>query len=226
MQNNFITKISQNLRIIILILIILNLFLAKSIYLILFITTLTFIFFIITDKKTNLCVNILKKIIILLLIFLVGYIIVLRYYNLNFVILLLYKLAITIILIEIFLFNTSFNELHNGLYTVFLPLKRFNVDVEQMSFNVTLVIYFFEFFYESREKIINAQVTRGKKTISLINFIFPCIICSINELEKLQENLKIKFYKLNRKSADLRSKAILILFLLFFVICVFKEVIL
>ena len=48
----------------------------------------------------------------------------------------------------------------------------------------------------------------------------------INKLDELQENLKVKFYKLNNKKIDLKSKLICILFLIFFVICVFKEVIL
>ena len=62
MSNNFITKISPSVRIVALFLLILCLLLAKSIYLILFITILTIILIIIIDEKVNIYVNMLKKI--------------------------------------------------------------------------------------------------------------------------------------------------------------------
>ena len=226
MRDNFITKISPNVRLIIFILLMLCLLLAKSIYLVLFITTLTLIFFINTDKKVNLCVKILKKIIILLLIFFVGYIIVFRYCDIVLVGIFLYKLIIITILFEIYFYNTDFKGLHKGLYMVFIPLKKFNVDVENFSFNMSLSLYFFNFLEESQIKIKNAQITRGKRLINIKNFIFPCVIYSINKLEKLQENLKIKFYQLDNNKCDLKSKVILIIFLMLFILCIFKEVVL
>lgn len=226
MQNNFIIKISPNVRMIIFTLLILSLLLAESIYLILFITTLTLILLILTDKKVNLCVKILKKIINLLLIFLIIYIIILKEYDISIVGILLYKLVIIIFLFEIFIFNTDFNGLHNSLYVFFKPLRLFKVDIENFSFNVTLALYFFCFLSESQLKIKNAQIFRGKRSLNIRNFIFPCILYSINKLNELQDNLKIKFYKLNNKKTDLKSMIMLVASLVLFIICLYKEVVL
>ena len=73
MQNNIISKISPTVRIICLFILSISLFLARSVFLILLITTLTLILMVTTWKKVNLYVNTLKKIYILLLFLLIIY---------------------------------------------------------------------------------------------------------------------------------------------------------
>lgn len=225
MQNNFIEKIAPSVRIIILILLMVSLLLAKSIYLILFITSLTLILFIITDKKVNIYVKFLKKTFLLLLFFFIVYIIIFRQNTVSMIIF-AYKLIIVDVLIKIFLLNIEFRSLHEGIYGCLLPLKKSKIDIEVFSLDVALSIYYIKFLLESTDKIKVAQQTNGKKIINVKNYLIPSFIYSINELEQLQDNLKIKFYKLNYKKANFISKFILILFILLFIVCVYKEVIL
>ena len=226
MQNNFIEKISPSIRIIILIILIISLFLAKSIYLILFITTLIFILLIITNKKVNIYVKFFKKTFLLLLFFFIIYIIIFRKYDIVSIVLIVYKLIASNLLINIFILNINFRSLHAGIYGCLLPLKRIKNNIEVFSFEIVLSIYFIKFLLESTDKIKCVQLINGKRKKNIKNYFIPSFICAINDLEKLQDSLKIKFYKLNYKKSDLKSKLILIFFIIFFVVCMFKEVIL
>lgn len=226
MQNNLIIKIFPSVRIVALFTLSLILLLAKSVYLILFITTLTFILLLITDKKVNLYVKILKKIAILLLIFLFGYIIVLRYYDFVSILVLVYKLFIIALLFVIFILSIDFKSMHTGLYGIFKPLQKININVEKFSLDLTISLYFIKFLITSKSVIKLSQTINGKNTINLKNFILPRFIYSINQLNILQDSLKIKFYRLDYKKNDLKSNIALILILMLFVICLFKEVIL
>jgi len=225
-QNNFITKISPSVRIMLLVLLISILLMAKSIYLILFITTLTVILFIITGKKVNKYVNAFKKIVSLLLFLLFVYIIIFRQYQIISIIIFTYKLLLMSILIEIFILNTDFRSLHEGLYGILLPLKIVKLNVENVSLYLTLILYFIKLLIDAKDEIKKRQIMRGKKTLNVISFIISSFIYSKSKLNILQDNLKIKFYKLNYKKVNLRSKIIFFLFLLIFIISIFKEVIL
>ena len=226
MQSNIITRISPSARILVLMILILSLFLANSIYLILFITTLTLILFIITGKKVNLSVNTIKKVILFLLFFLIIYIIIFRQYNIVSNGILLGKMIIIVVLVQILFLNTSFSELHSGIYGILKPLKRRNFDIEKISLDVTLSIYFINFLMESKNEIKKFQQINGIKRRNIKNFVLPRIFYSINQLDNLQSDLKVKFYKLNYKKVNIFSKIILILFILLFSICIFKEVML
>lgn len=226
MSNNIITKISPSIRILILIILILILLLAKSIYLILFITTLALILLLITGKKVNLYVKTLKKMSIILLIFLIIYIIMFEQYSVIYNIVLLVKLIIIVLLVKILFLNMNFSSLHEGVYGILKFLKKYDVNVENLSLDITLSIYFIRFFMNSKDHIMKVQNINGIKKINMKNLIMPSIIYSINQLDKLQNNLKIKFYKLRYKKVNIYSKVILILFVLLFIVCIFKEVML
>ena len=118
MSNNFVDRISPSVRIYSLIFLSLTLFLAHSIYLILFITTLTFILFIVTEEKVKKSVNTLKKIVILLLIFLSIYIIIFRKYDILSLFAYSYKLIIIAMLTKVLFLNMDFCSMHQGVYGI------------------------------------------------------------------------------------------------------------
>lgn len=224
MSSNVMTKISPTVRILILLILILSLLLAKSLYLILFITTLTFILLLITGEKVNLYVKLFKKMSILLLIFLIIYIIIFEQYNIISNIVLLGKLIIIVLLIKILFLNMNFSTLHEGIYGILKFLEKYKINVENLSLDITLSIYFIYFFMNSKNNIINIQEINGIKKINIKNVIIPSITYCVNQLDILQSNLKIKFYKLNYKKINIYSKIILVLFILLFIACIFKEV--
>lgn len=225
MQANIIKKISPIVRIIVSIILILCLLMAKSLYLILFITTFITILLVVTDKKVKLYVNIAKKIIIILLFILFIYIIMLGKYQLLEILLLVYKTTIITIILAILIVNISFEELHETLY-MFLSMFKKNNKVEQITFDLTLACYFIKILIFSSEEIDKRQVINGKNKKNIKNFILPRLIYSIYKLNQIQENFKINFYKINYNKVNLKSKIILTIFLIIFVACIFKEVVL
>ena len=226
MQNNFITKISPNVRFTVFLLIILILIFANSIYLIAFTTTLILIMLILTEKKVNQYVNSFKNLIFPLLNLFVLYIIVFKEYNLFSTILFWYKSVLSVVLIDIFIFNTNFKSLNEGVYSFFSALKLLKVNVERFSFDISMSLYFIKIFVDSKQEILYVQKSNGIIKHNIKNYLFSRVIYSINTLNLFQENLKIDLYKLNYAKADFKSKIIFLTFLIIFIICIFKEVIL
>ena len=225
MQNNIINRISPTVRIICLVILSISLFMAKSIFLILFITTLTLILMLITQKKVNIYVNMIKKIAILLLFFLIVYIIMFEYNTFNWLIF-IYKLIIITLLFGVFYLNTSFEQLHQAIYGCLRPLEKMKINVEEFSFDIIIALFLMKSLTKNKQKILHIQKIYGKKQLNLRNYILPIFINSANQLNELQWHLKTKFYKLTYKENDVFSKFILILFVVLFIFVVFKEVIL
>lgn len=225
MQANIIKKISPIVRIIVSIILILCLLMAKSLYLILFITTFIIILLVVTDKKVKLYVNIAKKIIIILLFILFIYIIIMGKYQLLEILLLVHKTILVTLILAILLANTTFKELHEALY-MFLSIFKKNNQISQFTLDLTLTFYFIKTLIFSSEEIKDRQVVNGKNKKSIKHFIIPIFIYSVNKLNEFQEKLKISFYEINYSKVNLKSKIVLTLFLLIFIVCIFKEVIL
>lgn len=225
MQNNIIKKISPTVRIICLFILCISLFMAKSIFLILFITTLTLILIIITGKKVNAYVNIIKKVEILLLFLLIVYIIMFEYNIFNWLIF-AFKLIIVTLLFAVFYFNTGFNQLHQAIYGCLRILEKMKINIEGVSFDIVVALFFLKSLISNSYKIFKTQKMYSKRKINLKNYILPIFINSVNELNELQRNLKSKFYKLSYRNNNQFSKFILIIFTVLFIFVVFKEVIL
>lgn len=226
MLNSFFEEISPSIRMISLVLLILCVLLAKSIYLMIFITILTLILILIKGVKVNNYVNTLKNSVILLLILLGAYIIIFKEYNIFNVSLCLIKLVLMIVLIKILTVNIEFREIHKGLYGILLPVKKLNVNIEKISLDIVLSIYFIKFLFMSNQEIKYFQKINGKTRFNFRHKVFPRIIYSVNKLENLQNNLKIQFYQLNYAKINMRSIIILVLAIIFFIVCIIKEVIL
>jgi len=225
MQNNIISKISPTVRISCLFILSISLFMAKSIFLILFITTLTSILLLITGKKVNLYVNIIKKVAILLLFLLIAYIIMFENNIFNWLVF-TYKLIIITLLFAVFSFNINFSQLHQAIYGCLKPLEKAKVNVEQISFDIVISLFFLKSLMKNKRRISEIQKLYVKKQLNLKNYILPILINSSNELNEFQFHLKTKFYKLSYKGNNWFSKFVLIAFMVVFIFVVFKEVIL
>lgn len=225
MSNNIINKISSSTRIIITLLIILMLLMAKSLYLILFITVLMSILFLISNEKVNSYVKTLKNSYLFLSIILIAYIIILGKYNVISIVIFSYKLLIITFLIKFLLIYTNFKDMHSGIFTILKPLKTFKIDIEQISLNIVISIWFIINLISSKEKIKSSQTLKNKHKINLKNFILPCFIWATKDIEILQTNLKLKFYKVKVEKLNLLSIILLTIFVLLFIVCFVKEVV-
>lgn len=226
MLSNLLKGISPSVKIVSLILLILCLLMANSIYLITFMTILIVILMLIINEKVNIYVNTQKKFLILLLIMLVGYIIIFDKCSVLNIVLFLYKIILLCLLIKVFILNVDFKEIHEGIYGILIPLTKLNINVEKFSLDLILSAYFVKFLFISSKEIKKYEILSAKTKFSLKGKIFSRLIYSINRLSVFQDNLKIKLYKLNYRKVNIYSKFILILTIIFFIVCIFKEVIL
>ncbi len=222
-QDNIIKKITPKERLLILLILIFCVMISKSIFLILFLTTLILILMIKTEKSVRYYVKTLKKVSPLLLIYLVLYIIMLRRYSFLPNLILLYKLLLIAILIEIYVLNTDFKGFNSGIYGILKPLERF-LNVEKLSHNLSLSIYYVKCLLDSFDNIKYSQIKNGKRVFNIKNYLLPIFMNSIEKLTSKDETLKMTFFRVDNKS-NIISKIFMVLFIIIFVICIFKEVV-
>lgn len=226
MQSKFIKNIIVWVRILILFLLVLTLFIAKSLFLFLTISTFGVIILILFGYNVKKCISILKKIFIWLLFVIIIYIIIYRNITIFGLFRLIYKLVFSIILMDCVILNLNFDELHSGIYSILSPLKIFNIDLEKKSFEIAMNIVFFREFLNSSDRIEKKQSIKNKRSYRIKYFFFPRLLTSINYVDNLEEILKLKFYNLRIQKINFKSLILLTLFICLFVIAVFKEVIL
>ena len=222
-QDNIIKKITPKERLLILLILIFCVMISKSIFLILFLTTLILILMIKTEKSVRYYVKTLKKVSPLLLIYLVLYIIMLRRYSFLPNLILLYKLLLIAILIEIYVLNTDFKGFNSGIYGILKPLERF-LNVEKLSHNLSLSIYYVKCLLDSFDNIKYSQIKNGKRVFNIKNYLLPIFMNSVEKLTSKDETLKMTFFRVDNKS-NIISKIFMVLFIIIFVICIFKEVV-
>ena len=222
-QDNIIKKITPKERLLILLILIFCVMISKSIFLILFLTTLILILMIKTEKSVRYYVKALKKVSPLLLIYLVLYIIMLRRYSFLPNLILLYKLLLITILIEIYVLNIDFKEFNCGIYGILKPLERF-LNVEKLSHSLSLSIYYVKCLLDSFDNIKYSQIKNGKRVFNIKNYLLPIFMNSIEKLTSKDETLKMTFFRVDNKS-NIISKIFMVLFIIIFVVCIFKEVV-
>ena len=225
-ENSAIRNISPSIKLIILGLLTLCLIVAKSIYLILLIGNFTLLLCILTKQKVNIYVKFIKNIFLLLFIFIIAYIIILKEYEVLKILIVFYKIINIVLLIKVFILNVNFNELNQAIYSLFFLLRKANIDLKKIAFDITLSLYFINYFISSKEYIKQLKSINFTKEKKIKFLIAPRIIYSLNMLNKLQLKLKLNHYKLGYERCNLKSVVLLILFVIFFVVCLFKEVIL
>lgn len=223
-KSKIIKSVLPSVRLVFLIVFLLSLTIAKSIYLLLFITTFFLIIAILSEKEVKVYVKFLKDIFLILIIIIAVCIIVFKEYNAINIFYVVYKTLLASLLIKTFEINTDFEELHESIYSLMIPLNRINI--YQISLDIALFIYFIKYVLQSASEIKNIQTISGKITLNLRNYVIPKFIFTSNELEMLKTNLELTFYKVKYRNYNYKSKILLIGLIVFFIICVFKEVVL
>lgn len=224
MQNNFISRITGSIRLVILLFLILIIIIAKSKYLLMFLTTLTIILMILTKKSVNVYIKSIKKIVFLLLF--VLFICIIVYDNIGIFYLISYKILLILFIIKICYLNFSFFDLHSAIYTLIKPLNCFNVDLKRISYDISIYILFFAILLKSGDLIKSNQCSQKRKSYGIKKYILPRLFLSIDKIHEFEDNLKLKFYNLKLEKINYTSLIMLILVVMLFISVVFKEVIL
>ena len=225
-QNSLLKDVVPIVKVLMLMVLIIGIIIARNIYLILFITTISLIIFIKSDITFRQYLNSLKAVMFTLIIFLVAYLFAVSEYKISNIILFEYKILLALFIIKTFKANFNFGEMHHAIYTIIFPLKITNLNIQKLSLNITLLLCFFNYFVNAKSEIIMLQRHNGIIKITFKEMFLPMLLRAINNLSKLKLNLKANYYKMHCSNFNIKSKIILLICLLFFAVCVLKEVIL
>lgn len=220
MQNNKITSFTKFM---ILLFLILTLMIAKSLYLITFFSIFILIILILVNYSVKKYKELLKNIIIWLLFVGIVYIIIYGM-SLN-LLLVLYKTILIFILLDIFSWVTTFDQVNSALYTIFSPLKILNKDVENISFKLTLDIIFIKKILTFDNKIFEVQTLKNKYKYNIKNYLLPRLMYITKYIKQIEENLILNFYVIKKERMNIKSILVLNLFFMLFLVALFKEVI-
>lgn len=117
----------------------------------------------------------------------------------------LLKLLLFIFYSSIFIYTTKPNDLTYGLEKVFLPLKIFNIPVNELSLIISLAIRFIPIIFSVSEKVLKSQISRGlafngnikEKCNKLSSVIFPIFVLSFKKSDRIASSLDLKLYRVN-----------------------------
>ena len=224
MLNEILKKITTFSRLVSTILIILTLLLAKSIYLVGFITILLIIDMLLTNVSIKSYFMLLKNILIWLVLIVLIYILVLGMSPKA--IIFLYKFILILFFVKSFLLKTNFDELNYAIYKVLRPLERLKVSVNELSYNIALYIELVKIIDKNGNKIKKSQRFYGLKSYGVKHFITPVIMKSLNDIRDFENNIKLKMYERKVENQNLESNMTIIIFVIIFVVAILKEVIL
>lgn len=223
MQNKFIGNISTSVKILIQLMLIVILLIAKSIYLILFITVLVLILLILSNINVKVYIKSLKNSFIWLLFFVLVYIIVFR--NIFVALILTYKLILVILILKSFLVTTNFNKLSDGIYTLIYPLKRTKLNIENLSYKISISLFYIIYYLDSKSKIRSLKKICVNKGLYYKNYLVSRVFIAVDDINNLEFQLKLKFYSPKKEKLNFKSYLLLFLFSLLFITAIFKEVV-
>ena len=223
MLDELISKINISSRLKIIIIVSLMLVLGHSLWFFAFITVLTLIILLIYNIHINIYINSLKSIImILVIVILISFAITKDWIE---TLILIYKVLIIILLNINFTNTVTFDELNSGLNKVLKNLKKFSFDVQKISFELSIIIFYTKYLLESKKEVLNIQTLHGKRKYLIKSNLIPRLIFAINKTENLKIFLKEENYKQKVEKVNSKSKMLELSFIVLLIIVLIKEVI-
>lgn len=222
MLNRVFKDVTPSIKIISLLILIFIILVAKSIYLIIFISILTLIILINLGYGVKPYVQFIKNILCCLLFWTLIYIIIYR--NIIGVILFSYKLVLITLLIRSFAFNLNFSTLDSGIYGILRPLKKF--DTKKLSYNISIYLCFIKYLIYSKEDIKCMQSKKLINKYSIKYYLFPRILFCTNKIKEKDMNLVLNHYTTHLEPINFISILTLIISICMFISVLVKEVIL
>ena len=218
MSKNIIYKINPFIKLLVLFLMILTVFVSKSLYSLIIIGIVITLVVISSEISVKKYIDDLKKIILWLIFILLAYIIILDEIN---TILFLYKILLCFIALDTYITTSSFNDIDSALNTFLSPLKIIVCNIDQISFNITLSIFFI--INLIKEDYNSMKYDRFLYSFSP-KYIIARIIYTNNKLIRFKNSLLLKYYKAKKYSINKCDFVLLITFIFLFIIVVCKEV--
>ena len=225
MPNNIFSKVNVSTRLIILVFLVLSIFIAKSIYLLIFLTLLCSIFMILTKKSVKFYIDSIKNVKFWLLFVFIIYIII--YGNVLISFGFVYKVILIVLSVKQFCMTINFYTLTDAIMTL-LNTVGIKLKSDKISYNIVTFIYFINMYMKTKKEIFRKydNDNKIKYQFSFKYNIFPRVFLTMSKMEKFESSLKLKFYKPKLEEKSFASKIGLLMFLVLFIVVVLKEVIL
>lgn len=193
---------------------------SKSPLFIIVITLMTFIGVLINSKSLKYYVHNIVNIcpmivfIVLLVLFTVK--------DVNYI-MFIYKTILLSMLIVSFMILSSFDGLNSSLYILLKPLSIIGLDVEKISFNISISIYYLLFFINSKD---NVRMINKKNNIHSINpkYFISRLLMTNERIANFKLSLKLKFYRVKRCTFSKADIVFIVVFVLFTIFAFIKEV--
>lgn len=151
------------------------------------------------------------------------------------------KLILFVVYSILIMYTTKPNDLTYGLEKLFTPLKVFNVPVNELALSLSLSIRFIPIVFEQSDKILKSQISRGldfsgnlrEKTNKLISVLFPIFKLSMLRSESIADSLDLRLYNSNRNRTKYKlynitscDNVIILMHIILLALYVFIEVLL
>lgn len=223
MQNNIVNQINSSTRILILLICCLITIIAKSIFLLIFISLFLIILMVLTEKSVKFYLNFVNEFNLLLLFIFIAYIILFGGIYNSFIA--VYKAVLVIFFIRQFILTMNFQKFSNGMMTIINPIE--NSKLEKIVYDVLIFIYFILYFINSRKQILRKYSKNNMSfSLSLKYNLLPRIFLSMTKTKQLESSLKIKHFKASIEKKNKLSTITLYIFITIFMLVILKEVIL
>lgn len=223
MQNNIVNQINSSTRILILLICCLITIIAKSIFLLIFISLFLIILMVLTEKSVKFYLNFVKEFNLLLLFIFIAYIILFGGIYNSFIA--VYKAVLVIFFIRQFILTMNFQKFSNGMMTIINPIE--NSKLEKIVYDVLIFIYFILYFINSKKQILRKYSKNNMSfSLSLKYNLLPRIFLSMTKTKQLESSLKIKHFKASIEKKNKLSTITLYIFITIFMLVILKEVIL
>lgn len=208
------SKCSGTFKILLMLMMLLSVLITTSIF-VLVIIALASIILVVREKiNVKLCIKNLKYIVIWLIFIVILYIILVgNEFN---IFLLIFKFILTLFIIELFLNTINFQQMNQGLNRILSPLKKFNINYQKFSYNLSMSIYFLNILWNNGNKNKKSYKDNVNKKESIINNINKAVRYS----DEFEELLTLKFYNSNKKEKISKKERIIIFVVFMFLILV------
>lgn len=158
--------------------------------------------------------RILKNYIFLILIISIVYFIII-----GFTPFLLFKCVVTILFINVFISNLTFERMHSILYKLIYIIP----ESEYVSYKLVLQLYYFHTIFMSKDDIAYFKVMRGANRYGFRYGLLPRIEFAKNKRNELDNNLKLNFYKPKYERTNLLSVILLLLVIYTLIIVIIRK---
>lgn len=224
MQDEKKNSINTSVKLIIILLLFVSIIISKSFYLLVCFFIYFIFLLILTDKSVKPYINLIKNLKFVLLFVFLIYIIIID--NIGNSIILVYKIILILLYIRLFTINIYINDMLDGIVSLFKPIDKL-INTNILAYRIFIFFTFLEYYIDSYEEIFKNYDTTQKiiYAFSIKYNVLPRLALTVFKINNLESNIKLKFIKPKYEILNKKSKIVLIIVALLFLLVLLKEVI-